>query len=322
MNMLVSVIVPVYNVERYLADCVESILQQTYSDFELILVDDGSPDNCGKICDEFSKKDPRIKVIHQQNCGLSAARNNGINVAKGDFFTFIDSDDFVFPHYLERLVELCERNGADISVCSSIRCSSKDSLKNVSEKSTKNCIEVFERDKMNVFFTTKKINTTAWGKLYKRFIFDEIRYPVNKYNEDVFVTYKAIHIANKVACCDYQGYVYRINEMSIINESFSLKKLDSIEGCLERAQFIERNYPDMKKYAYRGVIYSCNQVLLSMAKSNVYSIDVLNNLQKIYRNYWMYYVFNKSVFLGKIYAIASCFSVKFVFSLTYLFFCW
>ena len=126
--MLVSIIIPVYKVEKYLPNCIESILRQTFKDFELILVDDGSPDNCGEICEEYAQKDSRIKVVHQPNGGLSAARNSGIDIAKGDYLTFIDSDDFVFPHYLEILVKLCQENDADMSVCSSVRCSSNDSL--------------------------------------------------------------------------------------------------------------------------------------------------------------------------------------------------
>ncbi len=318
--MLISVIVPVFNVEQYLANCIKSILNQSFKDFELILVDDGSPDNSGEICEKYAQMDSRIKVVHHANGGLSFARNTGINAAKGDYLAFIDSDDFVFPHYLEILANACLENDADMSVCSMIRCSTKDSLVDFTEKFPEDKYEIFEDDKMKVFFTTKKINTMAWGKLYKRFIFESIKFPINKYNEDVYTTYKTIHLANKVVCCDYPGYVYRMNEKSIINEAFSLKKMDPVEGCLERAEFIEQHYPHLKKYAYRSVVRFSNQALLSMGKSLECNHEVLCRLQLMYQKYWKYYVFNRSAPIGKIYTLLALANIKFCFLLTKFFY--
>ena len=317
--MLVSIIIPVYKVEKYLVNCIESVLQQTFKDFELILVDDGSPDSSGKICEEYAQKDSRIKVIHQPNGGLSAARNSGIATAKGDYMTFIDSDDFIFPHYLEVLVKLCQENDADMSVCGMVRCSSKDSLADLAEDMSKMCCETFVDNKMEVFFNTKKLSTTACGKLYKSFIFNTVKYPVGKYHEDIFTTYKTIHLANKVVVSDYQGYVYRINEESIVNESYSPKKWHAIEACTERADFFEHNYPKQKKYAYRAIVYYCNQILISMAKSGVDDKEALVRLQKLYRKYLRYYVFHKSALLGKCFALVSFVNVKITYSLTRLF---
>ena len=308
--MLVSVVVPVYKVEKYLANCIESVLKQTFSDFELILVDDGSPDECGKICEDFAKKDSRIKVIHQRNEGLSAARNRGIEIAEGEYLTFIDSDDFVLPYYLENLVNLIKKNDADMCVCDFIRCSSKEFLKDVLVKIPGDKAEIFKENRMEAFFISKKISTTAWGKLYKRFLFSSIRYPVGKYNEDVFVTYKTVYLSSKIVYCNYQGYVYRKNEDSIINESFSLKKMDSVEGCCERAAFIEKEYPKLKAYAHRAIIYSCNQVLFSMGKSNVYNSEILDRLQKLYRMYLGCYLLKKSTLGGKLFALVSFVNVR------------
>ncbi len=117
---LISAIVPVYNVEKYLYRCVDSILKQTYENFELILIDDGSPDNCSQMCDELSEKDSRIKVIHQENQGLSAARNSGIKIAKGNYLTFIDSDDWISNTMFEDLINLIKEKNADISICNFI----------------------------------------------------------------------------------------------------------------------------------------------------------------------------------------------------------
>lgn len=318
--MLVSIIVPVYNVEKYLRNCVESILQQTFENFELLLIDDGSPDKCGKICDEFALTDSRVKVFHQENKGLSAARNVGIEMSRGDFLTFIDSDDFIFPHYLEKLISACTDNDADMAVCDFVRCSSNDTLNDMVEVYLDKHTEIFSNQRMSVFFTTNKISTTAWGKLYKRTLFEDVRYPLGKYNEDIFVTYMIVHFSRNVVFSDYQGYVYRKNELSIMNEPFSLKKIDPIEGCLERAGFIEREYPELKKYAYRSIIRFCNQALLSMGKSKAYNQDVFCFLQKLYRRYWRYYVFNKSVFWGKIYTLLSLINVKINYKLTKIFY--
>lgn len=318
--MVVSVIVPVYKVEEYLTICIDSILKQTFADFELILVDDGSPDNCGEICDGYAQKDSRVKVVHQKNRGLSAARNKGMTIAQGEYFTFIDSDDFVFPHYLEKLVQLCKINDADMSVCGMVRCLSKDSLINMVENFSENRNEVLGSEKMEVFFTTKKINTYAWAKLYKRSLFKSIEYPVGKYNEDIFVTYKIVHIANKIACSDYLGYVYRFNEKSIVNEVFSLKKLHPLEACVERANFIEQNYPSLKKYAYREIVYYCNYIIFSMAKSGTISQEIFINLQKLYRRYLLFYLFDKTALSGKVFALISFLNVKITYSLTKIFF--
>lgn len=306
----VSVIVPIYNVEAYLENCIKSILSQTFSDFELILVDDGSPDSCGTICDNYALKDSRVKVLHQENGGLSCARNNAIDIAKGEYITFIDSDDFVFPQYLEKLVSACECYLADMAVCGFVRCSSSEMLCDVTCSCCGSSLEVFESDRMKAFFVTDKISTTAWGKIYKRELFASLKYPVGKYNEDVFTTYITVHLSNKVVVCDYLGYVYRKNDKSIINESFSPKKMDAVEGCVERAKFIEKEYPKLKKYAYRAVVYACNQVLLSMGRAKARDDKILNDLQCLYRMYLLYYVFCKSALLGKFFALISFVNVR------------
>ena len=308
--MLVSVIVPVYNVENFLPNCIESIIGQTYSNFELILVDDGSPDTCGSICDMYAKSNSKIRVIHQNNAGLSAARNAGIEIAKGDYLTFIDSDDFVLPHFLEVLVKGCEMNQADLSVCAYTRCFFNDCARSIVEKDLIESYECFTDDKMKIFLTTKKIRTCAWGKLYKRILFDNLRFPVGKYNEDEFTTYLTIHSANKIVVSDYKGYVYRFNDNSIMNETFSPKKMHGVEGCLERMHFIEKEYPKLKKFGYRAVVYACNQVLLSMSRSKIVDESILKRLQPLYRKYAFYYVFTRSAFLGKIFALLSFVNVQ------------
>ena len=189
-DMLISVIVPVYKVEKYIHRCVDSILAQTFTDFELILVDDGSPDNCGKICDEYAEKDNRIHVIHKENGGLSDARNAGIDWAfansDSEWITFIDSDDWIHPKYLEALYNAVKETGCEISICGYEE-TTGDSPK--VDDINLQAVIVSTED----FFCEHNVNAVvAWGKLYKKELFREIRYPVGKLHEDEFTTYKLL----------------------------------------------------------------------------------------------------------------------------------
>lgn len=299
MSQLVSVIVPIYNVEQYLTHCIETILQQSYEKLEIILVDDGSLDNCGKVCDEFALKDSRIKVIHKQNGGLSDARNAGIDIATGDYITFIDSDDYVMPDMIETLMNILTEENTDIAQCDYIR-SKNDSIGEQQYKLSQNDKStVYFDDKMSAYLSNRKISTVAWGKIYKRFLFDEIRFPVGRLHEDVFTTYKLIHNASSVAVTDYVGYVYRINENSITTSKFSPKKLDGVYGKIKQSEFIKTNYPNLSIYAYSAIIYSCNQSLLQMAKSRYKGENEYAFLQILYRKYGKYYICDKVSVLGK-----------------------
>lgn len=186
--MMISVILPVYKVEIYLHRCVDSILSQIYKDFELILVDDGSPDNCEKICDEYMLKENRIVVIHKENGGLSRARNAGLDWAfeysNSQYITFIDSDDWIHLQYLEALYNTI--SGNMISVCNFIRIT--DMLSEEKQKTIDTTVVDTE-----LFFCERNINAvTAWGELYKKSLFESLRYPEGKLHEDEYVTYKII----------------------------------------------------------------------------------------------------------------------------------
>ena len=299
MKNKVSVIVPIYNVEQYLIHCVQTILQQSYENLEIILVDDGSPDNCGKICDEFAVQDCRVKVIHKQNGGLSDARNAGIDIATGDYITFIDSDDYVMSDMIEFLMNIIAKENTDIAQCAYIRCRS-DSINNVQQDpSQSNKYTVYSESKMSAYLKDKTIITATWGKIYKKSLFNKIRFPVGRLHEDVFTTYKLIHEAGSVAVTDYVGYVYRINENSIITSKFSPKRLDSVYGKIELSEFIEANYHDLRRQAYSGIIYACNQCLLQMAKIGFEGENEDVFLQKLYRQYGKYYICDKVSVLGK-----------------------
>lgn len=239
MNKLVSVIVPVYNVEKYLSRCIDSIINQTYKNLEIILVDDGSPDRCGDICDQYAIKDSRIKVIHKKNGGLSDARNAGINLAKGDYITFIDSDDWIHPKYIETLYDLVKKHNADISVCNFIRTTSEDHNDEIS------LIDVIAFNKYEALeqFTDKYYvqMVIACGKLYKKDLFHNVRFPVGRIHEDEFTTYKLIYNANKIVFTTTPLYYYWQREDSIMGSGFNINhRLDALDAFIERAEFFKK----------------------------------------------------------------------------------
>lgn len=243
-NKLVSVVVPVYNVKDYLRCCLNSIIQQTYSNIELILVDDGSTDGSEMICDEYSKLDSRIKCIHQENQGLSAARNIGIENAEGEYIAFVDSDDYISPLYVETLLEHIITNDADISICSKLDVyddSAVDSNVNDSIDS-----QVFSNKECIIASYSgteyKGINAVAWGKLYKTslFIDNAIRFPIGKLNEDIYTTYKLYYYSNKIVYLDRPMYFYRKRSGSIMSglqKDFSEKNMMVLEGTEEAIRF-------------------------------------------------------------------------------------
>ena len=237
----ISVIVPVYKVEPYLRRCVDSILAQTFTDFELILVDDGSPDNCGTICDEYAAKDSRVRVIHQKNGGLSAARNTGIDWAFANsdsrWLSFIDSDDWVHPQYLEYLYLAAEKSGAEASACYySTESQYRTSDNNVSAKWRVYAFEDF------FCLQRKGINAIiACGKLYKKDLFSETRYPTGKVNEDLFITPKVLFRCSSIAVIDAVLYFYYQSDGSIMRSPWNERRLDEIEASEELIRFTQEN---------------------------------------------------------------------------------
>ena len=192
---LISVIVPVYKVEKYLEKCIESIIKQTHTNLQIILVNDGSPDNCGKICDEYAKKDSRIEVIHKINGGLSDARNVGINRANGRYIGFVDSDDYIKEDMYEKLINLIKEYDADISICNLYDVI--DGKKYV--RNNENGIQEYSRlEILKEVLLDKNIQSYAWNKLYKKELFDEIKYPIGKKYEDIGTTFYVFEKCNKI----------------------------------------------------------------------------------------------------------------------------
>ena len=223
----ISIIVPVYKVEAYLPTCIDSILAQTFSDFELILVDDGSPDNCPKICDEAARKDPRVRVLHQQNAGLSAARNAGIEAAQGAWLGFVDSDDCILPDFYEKLYHAAQQAGTDCSVCSIQRIRDDGSLLEPDpEMLLADGVLTREQVWQNLRKRWDAVYVSAWNKLYKREVFRTLRYPEGRLNEDIFIQAELYGQLDRVACVSVPLYCYRIRQGSIMHSRPTLKNLD------------------------------------------------------------------------------------------------
>lgn len=225
-NPKVSVIVPVYRVEKYLHRCVDSILQQTYSNLEVILVDDGSPDRCGIICDDYADKDSRILVIHQENLGLAMARNKGLNVSTGEFILFVDSDDYIHHKMIETMVNNLLETSSDVCICGRHRFSSETSV------DEDQLFQNFQEEKK--FFTKKHalvhlftdmslIRHAAWDKIYKKSIYENIFFPEGKYYEDGATTFRLLSKCEKISYISDPFYYYAINPNSITEQKYTEK---------------------------------------------------------------------------------------------------
>lgn len=248
---LISIIVPIYNVEKYLSQCVESLINQTYKNIEIILVDDGSKDNCGNICDEYAQKDNRIIVVHKENGGLSDARNKGIDIAKGKYFVFVDSDDYVSNKFVENLYQMILENDCDIAICDYLQF--ENTLPVQEELQIK--VDVLSNiEVLSKIYSENVKMIVAWNKIYKKELFNQIRYPFGKINEDEFTTYKLIYKANKVAISNEPLYYYRFNSSSIMGSGFNEKRLQYIEALEERMQFYKEKSLD-KLYKETEICY-------------------------------------------------------------------
>lgn len=242
---LISIIVPVYKVEKYLEKCIKSIINQTYNNLQIILVDDGSPDNCGKICDEYAQKDSRIEVIHKTNGGLSDARNVGISKAKGKYIGFVDSDDYIEKSMYEDLYNLIEENKSDVCICNFYNViGNNKSLKNLD-----NGIKKYNKtDILREILLDSKIQSYAWNKLYKKELFDNIKYPVGKKYEDIGTTFYILEKCNKIIVTGTPEYYYLNRADSIVNNVNEKTIIDYIELIIERYDYIEKNLKELDKY--------------------------------------------------------------------------
>lgn len=290
----ISVIVPVYNTEKYLDRCIRSIIDQTFSDFELILVDDGSKDNSGFICDEWEKKDSRIKVIHQKNAGAGAARNAGLAIAKGNYINFVDSDDWITPEMYEILYKLLRETSATIAMTNMISKSHYEK----SEKLDTTKIQYTVKDTKEMlkrFFRVRGEDSSiisVWGRLIDRNILSGFKFLEGTISEDVMASYYFIKKSETTAVINVPLYNYFINKSGVTKSPVTQKDFEYIDSFYNIWKDIEKNYPSIGHYAYLNFIRSNFTILTKMKLFGYDKTDFLlnkryENLKKIVRNnFW------------------------------------
>ena len=268
---LISVVVPVYKVEKYLDRCVQSIVDQTYRRLEIILVDDGSPDNCGAMCDVWAEKDSRIKVIHKANGGLSDARNAGMAVASGVYMGFVDSDDYISSDMYQLLYDRMIADDADIAACG-VEMIFEDGTVPRRLTPSGNCV-LNKTEAMEAVIRESWLKQPVWYKLYKTELIRDCLFPVGKYHEDVFWTWQAVARAEKVGVFDTPCYCYVQRSGSIMGEGYSLKRLDALEAKAERLEYIQIHFPALLGQAKQNLWFSC-MYALQMIKKECFTEDV------------------------------------------------
>ena len=280
---LISVIVPVYNVEPYIAECIESIQNQTHKNLEIILVDDGSKDISGDICDQYAAYDERIKVIHQENGGISAARNAGLEVAKGDYIAFVDSDDYIAPNMYEDMLRILKENNLDILECTAFRDKGGEIIEGCNDGS----LEIFNRDealKMAMY----DCFVAVWSQLYKRSAIDDVRFPIGRKFEDTAVSYRFIANTKRVGHINRCYYYYRLNPNSTTQTSFDAKsRWDFVLGYEERLRYaIDHQLPyvdDCNSLLIKAVL-SCLTAYYAKPAGNEVYYDHCKRMIETYRN--------------------------------------
>lgn len=287
-DVLVSVIVPVYNVEIYLDECIESVVNQTHKRLEIILVDDGSTDNSGALCDEYSKTDERIKVIHKPNGGLSSARNAGIRKASGEFISFIDSDDWIDNTMIEKLLAACLETNSLLSICGSYVVRSKDNIKVRRCPSQTKCLSLTEFWK--TVLSTEQMDFISCDKLYHRSLWDKYEFPEGKRYEDIRVLYKVIEQADLISLVAEPLYYYRIRKGSITSELKS-QDLELIEIATEIREYVDNNYPHLQKFSFGFYIMQLCDVMVMIEKQkkeirNLYKKEKIFIKQVLKKYFW------------------------------------
>lgn len=260
---LLSIIVPIYNVEPYIKNCIDSIINQTYKNLEIILVDDGSPDNCGKICDDYALIDRRIIVIHKENGGLSSARNSGIDSCTGEYIGFIDSDDCIHPEMYERLFKDINMFQTKLAFCQSNMCKGEIIQPKLTQPT--HCY-----DKTHVMYRSMK-ETIWWSactKLYHRSLFNNIRFPLGKTNEDYPFMMRIYDLCNKISVNYNKMYNYCIRENSICTSSLNIRKFDQIDTTLEVLKYMDENHPEWRDLAENIFLTSIIKLLGDIYNDN------------------------------------------------------
>ena len=264
---LISIVVPIYNVEKYIFKCIDSLIKQTYQKIEIILIDDGSQDACGAICDNYASKDNRIIVVHKQNGGLSDARNVGISVSKGKYITFVDSDDFVSKYYVEHLYHMMIKTNSDMSIVHSLTFYDGDSPK-IDEKNEIIDLKVISSEQAINNTLDIKLRQSAWGKMYRKSIFDSIKFPYGMLYEDLAVVFYLLEQCKLISIAKNQDYYYLIRQNSIMTSSFSIKQYYSFQPIDLELDFLIEKYPELSDKILARKLYEQFYIYYRFRKSD------------------------------------------------------
>ena len=275
---MISIVVPVYNVEQYIGRCIESLIGQTYENIEIILVDDGSEDASGAICDQYSEREHRIITIHKENGGLSDARNAGILCAKGNMITFVDSDDFVHPDYISTLYHNMTEYEADISICRYVQ-----TRENSAKEDRREGQNIYSRTEGLERLLYQYISTSVCAKMYKTELFHGVLFPYGKLYEDVVTIFLLFKKANRIVLSDRCLYYYYIRGDSIIHAEFTKKKFDYIENTKYILEDVRNEYPALEKAALSRVLWADVHVVVQIGRDNRYAemqSEIWNEVKK------------------------------------------
>ncbi len=307
MEPLISIIVPVYNVDKYLNKCIQSIIEQTYSNLEIIIIDDGSTDNSPALCDEWAKRDSRIQVIHKANGGQSDARNVGLSIARGEYIGFVDSDDWIHREMYEYMISILSSNEADIAECGMFKYSNMDD--DIPFQQAEN-IAVFEREQaVKTLLDESYFTCTVPSKLLKREIATTVLFETGKINEDILWPYYAFVKASRVVHTSRQLYAYYQRPGSTMNSGFTEKRLDGMYANKKRAEEVKRDFPSLYPLAERTYIGGCfyQYRALCRDKTNNDSAKLKKTLYQLYKSGDRKVAFKGMKFKHKIYH--SAFSI-------------
>lgn len=281
-STLISIIVPVYNVESYLMRCIESIINQTYRNLEIILVDDGSTDRGGKICDAYSEKDTRIKVLHKNNGGLSSARNSGLRIAKGNYIGFVDGDDYVAQDMYFELVRFMQ-DDIDITCCGSICVSPKERTKAFS---LRRAVKFSSEEAIEEVLLLRHMSWSSCTKLFRRNLFENMEFPLGRISEDVPIVYKLLKKARNIYHIGSAKYFYCYRPNSLSNESFYFRKIDYLLFIRDIYVDVTKNYPQLIDQAEAGYLQAALYIVGNIRRSeerNKYRY-IENRVRKLIRN--------------------------------------
>lgn len=291
----IGVIVPVYNAERYLRKCIESILNQSFQDFEIILIDDGSVDASGKICDKYAEKNKNVRVIHSEHMGVASVRNKGLDENTSEYIAFVDSDDYIDRNYLDTLYRIMIRNEADLVISCGRNLAENNKNKAEGAAAPADEIEEHVASKSEVYkrmFTDGQTIAFVWGKLYHRNIFQSLRCPDGEIYEDMKVIGKIIENSHRIVYTSYTGYYYVQTPGSITRGKASPEHMALLKNERQLLKFINQNYPDISMEAKRHYFWSCFFVLSRLVSVPQYRKECQTIRKEIVRE-WKFLIFGR-----------------------------